>query len=268
MNKSEELDRYLDQANTHLLNRDWKRYFSNRRTYYLKGGKRHHYSIGTSGADTASLIKQTNAHFDNKLSIQQDEVIVDFYPASLIGLGRTKREILVNGASFIEEHGQWGSGYVCLTDKNLHIVTIVELTKLLPNQSRVLSLFASLIPGGDRTKKLTADQSWKVPYLAIKYVEPFIDPLLKDMKSIRIATATDTWDIYTLWDAHQEALLFGLNLARESGFTKETPSTNRDSHSYAPDVMQLIVELGELKERGLISETEFNDKKKELLSRL
>ena len=46
------------------------------------------------------------------------------------------------------------------------------------------------------------------------------------------------------------------------------PSSAHPSKATQAEVISLLKELGELKEKGIITESEFNAKKKELLSRL
>ncbi len=63
----------------------------------------------------------------------------------------------------------------------------------------------------------------------------------------------------------------GMNMAQQmmQGMNQPaTPKTPAGKDMTREEVMQALKELGELKTTGILTEDEFNDKKKELLARL
>ncbi len=51
-------------------------------------------------------------------------------------------------------------------------------------------------------------------------------------------------------------------------FSEIKPQINAKDKDFKEDVVRLLKDLGDLKSQGIITETEFEEKKKELLSRL
>lgn len=197
------------------------------------------------------------------------EHLVEFWP-SVLFWGLEEQEKLFGGYSFTHLYGTGGTGYLCLTDKNIRIVSLGKLTQQMPplEKGKKGLLAELLLPTThkDEREVETTDRTWTVPHSSIieaKLTKPtgFSD---KDVKFVKLATDVETWEIFT---ADENILLTALNMAAVGELTKIWDEEKQVRHS-EDKILALIEKLAELRRKGAISDENFEVKKKELLSRL
>lgn len=200
-----------------------------------------------------------------------DEHFVEFWAGTLYW-DLEERVSIIGGSSSTDLHGTCGTGYLCLTDKNIRIVSLSKLAQQMPPIDKAEmglgGLFLkSLLPTyyRDCRKVEKKDRVWTVPNSSIikaKLTKPtgFND----DEKFVKLVTDVETWEIFS---NDPETLLTGINMAATGELAKIWDDEELRVRS-EEEIFALIERLAELKQKGAISDEDFEGKKKELLSRL
>jgi len=188
------------------------------------------------------------------------EKIVDYWLAFSVVWDRRTEQSHASGTSFRMEYGWIGQGYISLTDQNLRIATFGNS----PHQFKIgfgTKILRSLLPVSERLEPCKTDQLWTIPVTDIQSTPIVVDKVV-GTESIKITISGQSWYLYT---CNQEEITIALNLARSGKLSSEAIEKKPTANS---DVIKLLKELAELKEQGVLTESEFESKKKELLSRL
>lgn len=221
-----------------------------------------------------STLEAVNAHLKNHLYPQikaNGEIIVEYWRSVLIW-GRETKQVMLDGTTHKQEHGSLGVGYVCLTDQNLRIVSLGKPSEILEKERKndnrgVLSfVLGPLREYMDKTKVETTDQLWTVSNRNIKDAQILTDEFLMGKDSLLfIATPLVTYQVYT---SSLQMLSAAINMAMSGKFSEIWSLKKVEEKNSKEDVIQLLKNLGNLKTQGIITESEFEEKKKELLARL
>ena len=195
------------------------------------------------------------------------EKYVGFWPG-VIYWGLEERETLFGGYTMTDLYGTGGTGYICLTDKHIRIVSLAQLTQQLspiPQKRGGLAGFFLPTHYHDKRQVETKDRTWTVPHASITEVRltkptGFSD----DVKFVKLTTTVENWEIFT---HPPEYVLTALEMAR----TGELPKIWGEGETggrLEEEIFALIERLAKLKQKGAISAEDFEAKKKDLLSRL
>jgi tetratricopeptide (TPR) repeat protein len=194
-----------------------------------------------------------------------DERFVEYWPCTFEWGKRTDQN-MYSGTSYTEIYGAFGTGYLCLTNRNIHLVSIGRLNEKFPRYKT--GIFFSILGGvltntHDHRKPEKEDKVWKVSYKSITDAH-------MDDDHIVLISPTITCEIYEHFNGQLQIILAGINLGLSGRFAaREITSVSREAIRPANiNIVDLLKQLGELKAQGIITDTEFDEKKKDLLARL
>lgn len=154
----------------------------------------------------------------------------------------------------------YGTGYICLTNKNIYLFSFGQISQQFPLFDT--GFFKNVLAIGlgkiDRRLEKT-DQTWAVPYKTVNGVQ-------KSNETLHLVTPAMTWEIYEHFTGDLQVILEGINLGMSGRYdARETAPTIQPANT---NIIELLKQLGDLKSQGIITEAEFETKKKELLTRL
>jgi tetratricopeptide (TPR) repeat protein len=114
---------------------------------------------------------------------QRGEKFVRYYPCYLLwGRSETIR-LRHDGTASNVTSGQYGSGYLCLTDRSLHIVTFGEITKQFPLRGSggvVSGFLGHIVRDEDAIRPEQQDRTWFIPWQSISAVQLSTDSQTTD----------------------------------------------------------------------------------------
>ena len=203
-------------------------------------------------------------HFTDILLPQAEnagERFIEYWPCYFVW-DRSVQTRVFDGTSYTHRYCTYGSGYLCLTDQSVRIVSLGALSERFPLYSGgvVLGILSRIAREHDRLE--TEDRVWAIPYQSVsgaQTIESYID----------LRTPAKAWEIHALFRASLPIILTGINMGMAGKLTGiwSPPQADASAPSSA-GVLDLLKRLSELKEAGIITEVEFEGKKRELLSRL
>lgn len=148
-----------------------------------------------------------------------------------------------------------GTGYICLTNKKIRLFSLAQISRQFSmyREGLILSIL-----GTNDSKRENTDKSWDIPYNTVTGVQ------IAD-NAIRLVTTAMTWEICEHITDSLTEIFAGINAGLSGKFLKKPsmpePQTNEN-------IIILLKQLGELKTQGIISDVDYEQKKKELLARL
>jgi len=167
------------------------------------------------------------------------------------------------------EYGFYATGYLCLTDQTLYIVTLRKLTQTYPLFSDSFRGYMGGYMGGvvDKRAPLKEDKVRDTPYKLILAAQITEDKQANDILVIR--TANVTWEISQHFTGTLQEMLTGIRMGISGQLTQIwNPAKASVAKQPSVDVTDLLKKLGELRDTGILTNVEFEQKKKELLARL
>ena len=219
------------------------------------------------GDDYLLFLDTINTHLSKTflpILSKRKETIVRIFPIWIILWGHYKQQYMVNGGSFEREVGTYGQGYVCLTNQNVYICSLGSLCN---NVKKVVKNPLSFLLGMiERYEYSKTDQLWSINNQDVKGTQIKTDDSLKK-DFILLRTDDTNWDLNPFFSDEKERLFTALNMARMGKFNNIWPSKKTSTPS-SSEIMDLIKKLSELRNQDAITEAEFENKKKDLLSRL
>jgi hypothetical protein len=231
-------------------------------------------SVDENDPESKFIVETINSHFTSLVYPQlksNGEILVQYW-RSFLAWGRETKQVMLNGTTHKQENGTIGLGYVCLTDQNLRIISLGKPSELIErerkNSKRGIGsiLFGPLRELLDKTGVSTIDQNWVIPNNTLQGAQLLTDAfLMEDKPLLFVKTPLTTFEILT---ASMDELNVAISMAITGKLTEIWPHKDSSSGAAREDVIRLLKELGELKTQGIITESEFEEKKKELLSRI
>lgn len=176
---------------------------------------------------------------------------------------------MYDGKSGKRLYGTYGTGYICFTDKNVRLVVLRKLSQQYPliKKGVVLGLIDFLASSVDHRKAELQDRVWVIPNHTISGAQ-IVD------NYIALVTPAMQWEVY-LADEELPWVITLINMSMSGRlaeiWTLQPEGTEQHASpasTTAEEAMDLLRQLGELKTSGLLSEAEFEEKKKELLGRI
>lgn len=228
-------------------------------------------SKGFTSPVARASIETSHKHFRESLLpglLERGEKLVYYAPLLMLMWGRRSGQRMVNGASFQQELGTEGHGYVCVSNHNVYLCSFGQISMAFDREAKgPLSFLQGFLPVPDQTEVCKTDQSWTVQHQSLQGTQIITDPLIKH-PSVRMVTHSQTWDLYTFFDDVREILSAALNLALAGQLVDWWPKKPSPDQQAARSTIDLLKELGDLMKSGVITEAEFEAKKRELLARL
>jgi len=227
-----------------------------------------------------------------------DEAVVQYFP-SLFSWGKQSEVVSSRGTVFTKTSLRFGTGYVCVTTKNLHLVSLGTLSqKFRLYESDWVASYEqtaeNLFEGGldvlgqlldskyherqslyrptrapspqEKEQRILEknDQIWVVPYHSMQSAQIV-------GKYISLTTPVMTWEIHEHFNNHLRPIWAAINMGASGKYAHlwDSPEPKQKVPAqHGADVVTLLKQLSELKAQGVITEVEFEQKKKELLARL
>lgn len=259
---------YYWRANSYIFTNELENSLLDNARYHDKGGNIDLISINDTWGDGYLLFLDTiNNHLSNTflpILSKRKETIVRIFPIWIMLWGHCKQQYMVNGGSFEREVGTYGQGYVCLTTQNVYICSLGSLCN---NVKKVVkNPFSFLLGMIERYEYSKTDQLWSITNQDVKGTQIKTDDSLKK-DFILLRTDDTNWDLNPFFSDEKERLFTAFNMARMGKFNNIWPDKEITTAS-SSEIMELIKKLSELRNQNVITEAEFENKKKDLLSRL
>lgn len=241
--------------------------------FYEKNGKAQRSSPSNS-ENSASWYKKIHQHFQKEMIPhikQSQEHFVEYHPV-WFSFGEATSYTYSqddSGGKLIRHNcGTYGTGYICFTDKTTYITALDSLTQEYPLYPKGLKgvlfdfLLIVLDQRNDR-KAYKGDRTWTIDYPSV--VGAQITQIEDDSTEIVfIKTTTIDWHIQALTSDNLQEILTAIKM----GTAGKLASIWAIPETQNSDVPSLLKKLHELKEAGIITEVEFQQKKLQLLNRL
>ncbi len=227
----------------------------------------------TDDAFMRSYMQKMNAHISGVLIPhlkKNDEGIMIIQPAPkfLWGQEKSYRQGITNDRMYRVTNGLYGTGYVCMTDKNIYIFSFADLTKLYFSETdtgfinkAIMGILQGIMGERDDRTPSRKDYNWTIPYDSIvssQEVQP-----KDEMSSMELRTHATMWNFYTLDEAK---FLAAINLVKSGKLFPSKPQPSQPVATQTNDHAARLKKLADLLESGLISQADYQAKKTEILS--
>lgn len=201
---------------------------------------------------------------------ESHEILVEYMLAWLHWGQELSYHEVIDGRAFNVKTGLYGTGYICLTDQNVHIASFAELTRKYPLLKSLGSVggFLSFMVGemvGDREnrKALQKDGFWTIPLKSI--LDAQVVSSNEGPDYITLATNSTNWNLYV--GDKITLTLTAINMARFNQLQGQVAKPNvRDEVDN--ELRAKLQHLKELLDDGLITQADFDAKKQEILLHL
>ncbi len=253
---------YQSRSRIYYEIQNWENYYLDRIKYqeFTGIGK---YSDDNEGENSIKIIDN---HFHQSVYPHiksAGEKIIDYWPNIFLVWDRIEKQRLVNGGSFDIQYGTIGQGYICLTDKSLRIFSLAVLSSKIKPPRSFFSFLST-----EKFEVSKKDYSWTIPNQDIQGSQVYEDRYLK-VEFVVIKTSSGIWSLNPYSEIHEVLIPIALNMARMGKFTdSEILKEQLNIESSEKNIFLTIKELSELHEKGIITDTEFEEKKKDLLNRI
>lgn len=200
--------------------------------------------------------------------LRSKDRFVCYWPI-FIRWGFQRRQSLVyeGNTNYVQE-GNYGAGYLVLSEQNLYIINLGDVSKRNAKaNSLIIKAISLMVRNFDFTRVEKTDRIFMIPHIDIQSAS------IKD-NVIYLNSGNEAWEISPFEDQIQ-IVSTAINLARQGKISslfdpaylaqnnkRETPPAKEG------DVFQAIEKLKKLVDIGAISQDEFETKKKELLTRI
>ena len=191
-----------------------------------------------------------------------DEKYVNYWPCYMEWSKRS--EVRSTGESvYTMKYFSYGSGYLCLTNKNIYLFSLAQVSRQFPEYKQGFITGFVMEMAHNRGELEKTDRSWSIPYKTV------VGAQITNEVTIKLVTGAMTWEIHTLFTDWFSEIMAGINAGLSGKFVYKPSVSKAQTNTTAKEVtISLLKQLGELKAQGIISEVEFEQKKKELLARL
>jgi tetratricopeptide (TPR) repeat protein len=218
------------------------------------------------------------SHFANTLfhTLQKnDEKFIEFWEILMMwGVGTS--QIIFRGTSSDAHKGTCGAGYLVLTNKNIWIINLGDLSKRYANAAIFMKNtgFFAAITNPNITSVEKKDQIFCIPHADLQYANFKSEMIL-------LGIGADHWELSTWFSDGKESLLAALNIARKDRVADlfkplvaprapapSTPAPTPPPPATAEEVFAKIETLKKLLDMKAIQQEDYDAKVKEMLSRL
>jgi len=238
--------------------------------FYEKNGKAQ--VSAASDNECASWYKKIHQHFQQDViphMKQYQEHFVEYHPVWFsFGESSSYRQGIASDRMYRHTYGTYGTGSICFTDKNIYITALDSLTQefpLYPTGSK--GFFVSVLEGmlGERNdrKAYSGNKTWTVDYPSVTGIQ-ITQVEGSSTEILYIKTTSVDWQIHQ----HFRDTLPEMLATIKMGTAGRLASIWNKSESKNSDIAELLKKLNELKEAGIITEAEFQQKKQQLLKQM
>jgi len=250
-------------------NQDWENGLYDALRYHELRGDIRLYSTGGYDPTIKTILETANQHIKQKtypLLRANGERLVDYWVV-LIEWGRQMRPKVFDTHTSYHAYSTLGAGYVCISDQNLRIISLGQLGPVLKSITKkgaagFLGDVFTGVGGGvvEHQEVSSEDQVWTIPNETLLGAQTSNGQVL-------VSTAVMKWQLLPAIDP--PLLAAAINMAM-TGKLARTGLANKKESEPKPrdDVITLLKQLGELRDSGIITQAEFDQKKAELLRKL
>ncbi len=296
---------YYNRRRVYLELKDFENYVADKiRSYFLSPSLISKYEAGDSKWQSKhnAWYEAIFQHLKQMVLPQlvSEEAFVEYYPVwfSWQGVNSISTGYDSRGRGTINTvgHTSYGTGYIYITNSNIYVQLFGNLSvnyqhplfskPTSPTVGAIGSLVGTLADmalggsgsGGFGSSKSHydiregGDVGWKIPFSSVSSVKTSKE-LSQDIISI-VAPQLSCKILPHFSKGFQEILMSiqmgmsGKTSQIASSMSKASPEQSEPAQTSNPDVFQVLKQLAELKDKGVITEVEFENKKKELLARL
>ncbi len=160
-----------------------------------------------------------------------------------------------------------GRGYIFLTNKNIRLFCLAQIDSKFSIYREFGESIIGIQLNSGFSQQVRADKSWVIPYSMVNGVLITEDAFGPD--AIRLVTTAMTWEICQHFEDSLASIFAGINVDMSGKFiNKSSMRGSQENTTSEENVISLLKKLGVLKTQGIISEADFEQKKRELLARL
>ncbi len=147
---------------------------------------------------------------------QTGERMIQYYPVYLSWGNRVEQ------GQLIVHKGLFATGYLCLSDKSLYLVTLTSVTEKFPLQPIGATgygmRFVGFLLGGSINRRMPflEDRVRKIPYPTVFGAEITTD--YSHSEALFIRTANETWQVYKHFNGMLEEMSVALNMGLAGEF--------------------------------------------------
>ena len=227
----------------------------------------------TEGTKT-DWYKLIQSHYQNQLLpifSNNNEHFIEYFPA-MFSWGESSR-VLPTASDMLYQslQGQYGTGYICFSDENIYISVFDELTTKYPVVSTrtTVGFFINMLMRSsgntsDDRKPFRGDNTWVLKYSSLIGVLTGQEASGR-IENLLIKTSMVVWKIYAHFTGTQKEIETIIHMGIEGKLSEfwKKPKGQKES-----DVFSTIKKLKELLDAGIITNSEFEQKKTELLRKI
>ena len=186
-----------------------------------------------------------------------------WYTPCKLRWGRKKEDYLISGSSFSRSKVFCGTGFCLVSRKSVIFYSGAGFTQndSYWKPSVGLRILDSLSHDHEEEVKEKEDKIWKLAHTTLTGIT-------NDKYWIYLNTKGINFEIFTEFSDEQDLMSNALSMCMNGAFAGPPALPSVQPISASEDVMKLLQQLGDLKTQGILTEAEFEQKKKELLARL
>jgi hypothetical protein len=237
--------------------------------FYEKNGKA---QVSSTSGDCVSWYKKIHQHFQKDViphMKQSQEHFVEYHPVWFsFGESTSYNQGISSGRMYRHTYGTYGTGYICFTDKNIYLTALDALTQeypLYPSGSKgfFLGVLEGMIGERNDRKAYSGDKTWTIDYPSVVGAQ-ITQVEGSSTEIVYIKTTSVDWQIHQ----HFSDTLPEMLTAIKMGSAGKLASIWAKPEAKNSDIPSLLKKLSELKEAGVITEAEFQQKKQQLLNQM
>lgn len=214
-----------------------------------------------------SISKNYSQQIGPKLLRSKDRFVC-YWPVYIRWGFQRRQSLVYEGNTNYVQEGNYGAGYLVLSEQNLYIINLGEVSKRNAKaNSLIIKAISLMIRNFDFTRVEKTDRIFMIPHIDIQSAS------IKD-NVIYLNSGNEAWEISPFEDQIQ-IVSTAITLARQGkipALFDPAYLTQNNKEETQPanegDVFQAIEKLKKLLDLGAINQDEFETKKKELLTRI
>ena len=230
--------------------------------------------IGGTSSKFTEFYKAINKHFSGRLSpyLQElGETLVYYWPAFFLwGEKKEYKRGAFDSQTYLYKSGTYGTGYLALANSLLFITVISDASKKFPMFPEGATGFVFTVLSGmagerDDRKRYTGTKIWEILYSDILGVQIVTNEDQRDV--IALHTVPMNYQIEHHFRGSLQYMLAGIRMGMK-GRLKNLGTNTTPNDQPSQDAIELLKKLNDLKLAGIISEEEFQQKKKAILAQV
>lgn len=224
--------------------------------------------------------KTIHYHFHNILLPEiknRNERFVEYWPSLFFWGGRSvHKRSFMDDRAYLYKSGTFATGYLCLSSKTAYIVGLAKMTQQFPlyatgGMGFMFKVLGRMTGEADERQPLNSDKTWAISYGSMLGAE--IAEGSERTERLFVRTAVELYHIVSHFDDTLVKMATGMNMGISGKLEAIWSEPATDSQAtqakvLSSEIIETLKKLGDLKDAGVLTDAEFELKKKDLLSRL